>query len=248
MKAISIDEVKDRIKRVHNDNVVIDECTYTTLNAKARFIDKDYGSWWAIVKGVTQGRRHTKFKCANFVKSRLLTVEQIKEKLKIIHGGIVELSPGQPYTNSHTKMKFVDKDYGEWEAMPYSVMAGHGHPTRGNVNKVKNSKKTIIVQHWKTGKELSCTGSYEVAFVKWCNHNKIDFDWQIPKITPDNRTYFVDAYIKNGQHVNKWIEIKGTWNRKNGHVGKRKWEWFHSMNKGNSELWTREKLIELGIL
>ncbi len=61
------------------------------------------------------------------------------------------------------------------------------------------------------------------------------------------RTHHVDAYVKSGEFVNTYIEIKGTFKRKNGHIGKAKWEWFHEVNK-NSQLWTKDVLKKNGIM
>ncbi|KKL60002.1 hypothetical protein LCGC14_2209700, partial [marine sediment metagenome] len=49
-KKLSIDEIKTRIKNIHGNQVVIDEDTYINTYIKARFIDKDYGEWWACPK------------------------------------------------------------------------------------------------------------------------------------------------------------------------------------------------------
>lgn len=108
-------------------------------------------------------------------------------------------------------------------------------------SKMRNSK---ILIHWKTFESLICVGSYESAFVEWCNINKIDFDWQIAHKMPDGRTYIVDAFIKTGQYAGKWIEIKGYMYK----IGKLKWEWFNSLNPDSSLLWTKPVLQELKII
>jgi len=100
-----------------------------------------------------------------------------------------------------------------------------------------------VLKHWKTLDELVCEASYEVAFVNWCNHNQIDFDWQIPQKMPDGRVYFVDAFIKSGEFSDLWIEIKGYMTP----TALEKWLWF-SNNHSNSQLWLKERLVQLGIL
>lgn len=116
-----------------------------------------------------------------------------------------------------------------------------------------NSARVTPLIHWRTHELLQCKGSYEVAFVAWCNANQVDFDWQVafktPVLTPTGRqsVYFIDAYIKTGEFADTYVELKGTWNRKNGHVGKAKWEWFHETHP-NSALWTGHELRLLGIL
>jgi hypothetical protein len=99
------------------------------------------------------------------------------------------------------------------------------------------------MQHWRTGEELVCVGSYETAFIEWCNVNCIDFDWQIPHRMPDGRMYIIDALIKSGANAGVWVEIKGYMSG----VGLQKWTWFHAEHPNDSQLWTLTRLKELGI-
>lgn len=108
----------------------------------------------------------------------------------------------------------------------------------------RTMRHAVVKQHWLTGIELVCVGSYEIAFVEWCNVNHIDFDWQIPHRMPDGRTYIVDALIKTGEYAGIWIEIKGYMST----VGFQKWEWFHTVHPLTSQLWTQKRLEELGII
>lgn len=107
----------------------------------------------------------------------------------------------------------------------------------------KKMRTSSCLFHWKTGQELVCVGSYETAFVEWCNHSKIDFDWQIAHKMPDGRTYIVDAFIKSGEFANTWIEVKGYMYK----VAQEKWKWFTSQHS-NAQLWTKPVLKRLGVL
>lgn len=53
--------------------------------------------------------------------------------------------------------------------------------------------------------------------------------------------------MKDGPFTDTYVEIKGTFSRKNGHISKEKWEWFHDEHS-NSVLWIREDLLDLGII
>ena len=99
-------------------------------------------------------------------------------------------------------------------------------------------------QHWRTTQELICVGSYEVAFVNWCNFYRFDFDWQVLHQMPNDRVYIIDAFIKTGFFANTWIEIKG-WMKPEYEF---KWNWFHTTHPHNSQLWNKAKLEELQIL
>ena len=107
----------------------------------------------------------------------------------------------------------------------------------------RSNWRSQILKHWRTGVELTCTASYEVAFVNWCNKHQIDFDWQIPHRMPDGCVYNIDAFIKDGEFANTWIEIKGWFPESRQH----KWKWFLSEHS-NSQLWNQQRLQELGIL
>ncbi len=245
-RKILAQDAYDRVKLIHGDTVTLDVTTFIKASSPAKFIDKDYGEWWALLKTVIRGSRHTDFKCVNFKNCRLLTNDYVKQKIFEKHGDTVKLAPGQKYKTSHTKIFFLDKDYGTWLTTPFVVMGGHGHPARGQHNRSKKSKLSVTLNHWKTSIELICTASYEVAVVSWLNKNKFDYDWQVPVQSPFG-TYYIDLLIKDGEFVNTWIEIKGTWDRKNGHIGKQKWEWFHE-NYPNSQLWMHEDLLKLEII
>lgn len=108
-----------------------------------------------------------------------------------------------------------------------------------------NKKRRIscVINHWKTQEELVCVGSYEQAFVEWCNKNEIDFDWQISHKMPDGRVYIIDAFIKTGEFANTWVEIKGWLNG----IGLEKWKWFHSEHPNDSQLWNLKRLKNNGV-
>lgn len=57
-KTLSLDKVKQRIKEKHGDMVVLDESTYINTKIKAKFIDKDYGEWWAFPRDIFVGHGH----------------------------------------------------------------------------------------------------------------------------------------------------------------------------------------------
>jgi hypothetical protein len=107
----------------------------------------------------------------------------------------------------------------------------------------RSSKYTTIVRHWKTGVELVCTANYELAFVSWARFYRIDFDWQIQHRMPDGRSYIIDAFIKDGEFAQTWIEIKGYMRE----IGQQKWNWFHN-EFPNSMIWNKAQLEKLQIL
>jgi len=122
---------------------------------------------------------------------------------------------------------------------------GVDNPTKNKEIRLRAAKslnKTICLVHWFSKEEVVCQASYEVAVVDgYLNARKIDYIWQPQTfIMPDGHTYTPDLYLPDSD---VFIEIKGHfWND-----AEIKWNWFHKEHP-NSELWNKEKLIEMGIL
>lgn len=55
-KIIGMDIIKENIKNIFGDLVVLDESTYKQATEKARFIDKIFGFWWALPTRVSRGK------------------------------------------------------------------------------------------------------------------------------------------------------------------------------------------------
>lgn len=125
-RPLSVDEIQSRIKKVHGDKVTLDVDTYVNTNTKARFIDREYGEWWAkpdlVMRGSVclsrRGKRQHK------------PLGEVKRRLNDVHRGLVQIDP-QTYAGTHQKARFIDKEYGEWWANVKSVLSGRGNPTRG---------------------------------------------------------------------------------------------------------------------
>jgi hypothetical protein len=196
-----------------------------------------------------------------------MTVEDVKRRLKDVHGDVVTLIEST-FTNGSSTAMFNDKEHGIWTAKVGNVLNSKStHPKRGLLKRkstwlgkygVDNPFKSDAVQakavtgrrkvhrlvHWETGQELVCVGSYEYAFVNWCNATHVSFNWQINHRMPSGRRYRIDAFIKTGDHANTWIEIKGYFRDADA---REKWDWFHTTH-ANSQLWDLHKLTALGIL
>lgn len=57
-KIIDIQEIKKRIFSTHGNKIILDESTYISNHKKARFLDKDFGEFWCVVKSVCNGSGH----------------------------------------------------------------------------------------------------------------------------------------------------------------------------------------------
>lgn len=263
MRKLTIEEVRQKIKNAHGDTLLLDESTYISTNKKTRFIDKDFGEWWTWPSDVFLGRRHPKRFWNILAKERKFSEKEVDERLIKAHAGVVTLD-FSTYINANTKARFIDKDYGEWWATSANVInGGKSHPSRESEKRKNTWLKNLGVEHpskdprilkkmcrsqsragdffhWKTGEQLSWTGSYEKKVTDWLNQNKVDFDWQIPFDMPNGKRYFVDLFLKERSI---YVEIKGYFRKD----AREKWDWFHK-EYTNSELWNEKKLKEMEIL
>lgn len=258
--SITICEVIDRIKNVHGDTVKIDESTYVNTNVKCRFVDIDYGEFFAIPYHIFNGVRNNSRAIEESSKKRILLVKDIKKRLALVHNNKVTICEST-YNKASDYADFIHVKYGTWRANVNNVLRGSSHPNgqqeksistsianygvpypMQNYDVFKKAQKsrweTISLLHWKTNKEVLCRGSYEYAVVKYLNNNKIDFDWQIKFILNNNIVYYIDLFLKKD---NKYVEIKGIFHSKRNF---NKWSEFHKLYK-NSELWQENKVIFL---
>jgi len=262
---LNMDEIKERIFERHGDLVTIKESTYTSVDERAVFIDKELGEWSALPGHVFSGYGHPKRKG----NTRRIKIKEVKEKLIEKYGDLITIDEST-YERCSKKARFLDKEFGEWWQYPKDVLhRGTCHPKRSKINKMTTNmlkygcvnpaqnkeislriamklQTTTIKIHWKTGEQLVCQAGWEPKIVDYLNQNKIDFLWQ-PKTfeTPittkagNKSTYRPDLFLTE---QNIWVEIKGYMRPHS----KLKWEWFHSENP-NSEIWGEEKLISLNI-
>jgi len=264
-KKITIEEIQKRILKIHGNTIVLDIDTYVDTHTRARFIDRECGEWWAIPKNVYGLKNgHPNKRAKKISKSKTLTIDQVKEKIREKHGNSVILIEST-YINTITKCKFIDEKYGEWETVSLNVLYDNcRHPNGGKERRenallksygvknatqnkeialraAKSAKNTYIKFHWKTNEELVCQGSWEAKVVDYFNTNKTEYDWQSKTFAmPDGKTYRPDLFLIN---ENKWVEIKGRFRI----TDKLKWEWFKSENP-TAEVWQKSKLKEMGIL
>lgn len=127
---LSIHEI---VKRLPN-YITLDTSTYINTTTKARFIDKDYGEFWMTPNKLFNGRNH-KLRSKEIVKSKLsLSVDDIKKRLP----DVLELD-ATSYVNRNIKARFIDKEYGEFWALPKCVLRGSKHPKRKNITKLSEN-------------------------------------------------------------------------------------------------------------
>lgn len=254
---LPIDEVLQRLKEKHGDNVALDTSTYVGMTKKARFIDKDFGEWWAKPGNIINaGQKHRKRAhqekiTRGWKPHNVLSLDEVKRRIQEKYGDLVEIDESS-YTLVNAKARFIDKEHGEFTTFVGSVLQGVRHPNTSHDKWLQSCQKWKPIEHWRTLQQCQIQSGYEHAVLTWLNANQIDFDWQIPFETPFvdsrgiKRVYIIDLFIKSGKFTDTYVEIKGTWNTSAGKIGKQKWKWFHETHS-NSLLWYEKDMIELGI-
>lgn len=267
MTKLSSFEIANRIKEKFGSLVKLDESTYVSVLIKCRFIDDEFGEFYAIPNDLYRKDRnnhgHPK-RGRKYCIRPILPIEDVKKRLFEKYGDEVTLVD-KTYTCSKNKATFIDKRFGEFIVQVAAMLRGKGaHPKSkrekfektmlnryGVINATQNKElalkaakkinKPYIKYHWETSEELNCQGSWEAKVVDYLNNNKINFKWQ-PQIffLPNGSSYRPDLFLID---ENKWIEIKG-FMRKDA---QEKWNWFNSKFP-NSELWNKNKLEIMGLI
>jgi hypothetical protein len=238
---LTIEEVKKRLFEIHGDILTLDESTYKTVMIKCRFIDKDYGDWWAVPNNVfclkqshpartKEKRRQTNLrKFGHEYASQNKNIQEKRKQTCLEKYGCEYFFQNQQI-KERIKQTMIEK---------YGVEYPYQNPDIAQ--KMARSQHTsTVLQHWKTKEEIVCVGGYEPKVVQHFNDKQIDFVWQICFDMPSGKKYFVDCYLPE---QDLYIEIKGYMRPHS----KLKWDWFHSTHP-NSELWDKKKLKELKIL
>ncbi len=141
-KILTTEEVKEKIKKEHEDIVSLDESSYVNTKTKCWFVDKDYGRWTALPQQVLQGHGHPTRGRKNSIEKQMMPIEEAKKKLKEVHGDIVVIDENN-YNGIKNASTLIDRDFGSWEACLSDVLKGHGHPDRGRI-KLSKAKKCPI--------------------------------------------------------------------------------------------------------
>jgi len=251
-RVLPLDVVKDRIFKVWGNVIKIVDSSYTNSSTKCYFIDSKYGKFSANPQHIFNGHGHKLRGIAKYANKCRSTVSYVENKLYGVWKNQIKID-GSTYISSSQKARFIDKKFGEFWALPNNVISKKsGHPLNSanrsrqtsmknwgtefpNQNKTVHQKtqkgcwNTVIIKHWKDGRNILCRGSYEYGVINRLNELKIEYETQI-KIELKNCIYFCDIYLPNQK---KFIEIKGCWwNDRN----KGKWEEFHCKYP-NSTVW-----------
>lgn len=271
-KRVSIEDVRKRLRVVHDENVTLVDATYVDQTTLCEFVDCEYGRWLAKPYAVLQGSGHPRRGYKTIGDKRRIPLDEAVRKLREHCGDAITIVQSS-YCGWLSPCEFNDHERGLFTSVPREVVRGRsGHPSRTAEKQIisqqrtalarygvshamkhpliqdkaaRSSNRKIIKYHWCENVELICIGSYEVAVVEWLNAHQHDYEWQPgPFAMPDGRTYRPDVLITSGPFASNYIEIKGYFRDD----AREKWEWFHGEHPHDSQLWDIKKLKEVGVL
>lgn len=137
-------EVEKRIQEGHGDVkprpfISLDYSTYINRRTKARFIDKDYGEWWAQPAEVLGGKCHMK----RFTESNKKSAEYFLSLYKGNGGFTLDVST---WDGMKAKARFWDRDGKEYWLIPRNVLA-RAPKTKHNAKSLDDVKKAVFMVH-----------------------------------------------------------------------------------------------------
>jgi hypothetical protein len=250
-KPVPIEEVNRRLHLVHVNVVKLVETSYTGTAKQARFIDVEHGEWAAWVSNVLRGHGHPKRGRQNGQETCVerygvntpLARGELREKIE--QGWVEKYGVNNPLGAQEViarRNQTMVERYGVVNPQQIPEVQQRSARTRRN---------STVLKHWKTGRDVVCSASYELAVVSWLNKTFTDFEWQLPISIPTDaspivagRTYFIDLHVLSGVHSGKYVEIKGSWQRE---MQRAKWDWFRATHP-TAELWDGPTLKRMGIL
>jgi len=135
----TLEDVKKFLE--NRPEITLDESTFVNVTTKAKFIDKDYGEWWTLPQTLILNPKRGHRERAH--KKSIIPPEEVQRRISELHSSVtLDFST---YKTSITKARFIDSEYGEWWALPNSVLMGHGHPARAvTLRKLEEKISSIL--------------------------------------------------------------------------------------------------------
>lgn len=197
-KTISVEDVQSKLDNLPI-KVTVDKSTYKNTRAKARFIDPEFGEWWARPSDVLRGSRHPKRAAKATSSLKKITAQEIQRRLDEDGRGIT--LDQSTYVDTNSKARFIDSECGDWWAKVTHVLAGSNHPNK-------------IIKQNKLEKFVS-----EKLKVEWAGNKRLEgFIYKPDFVVSDNVYLNVDGlywhsadYRDKEYHftMRKWFEDNG---------------------------------------
>ena len=150
---IKFHELENYIKTNQPWVMEIDWTGYKDINSIVRVHDKDYGWYEAPIKSLRRNCTHPKRahqNRKNKLKNNGKTIQKLKEELLAIQPHVIDIDLSN-YENNKSKIKVIDKDYGEYYTTIFILKKGCQHPNRKKERVKETAQKRYgveISQDW----------------------------------------------------------------------------------------------------
>lgn len=187
-KIIPCEVIVKRLKSQKRTDIYLNEKSYVSGAKKAEFIDKDYGSWFAAPQTViAQKTKHPQRARNENIKKTTVSLNEAKRLLLVAHGDEVRIKKST-YKNFTTKCIFVDKKFGEWEALPDNVIRQKTrHPARKSHSRKEKMLLSFVKKYFPSAK------THFVGKIIRGHHGT---------------GYYLDVFVPE---LNKGVEFNGTY-------------------------------------
>ena len=120
-----LEQMLEEVKVVWGDSVIYIE-GYMNKKRKCKWLCKECGNvWWATPSSILSGYGCKKCGYKKVAEKNTLPLNDVIKRVELIHEGRIEYVSG--YVNTKTKCKWRCRICGhEWEAVPNSILNGHG--------------------------------------------------------------------------------------------------------------------------
>lgn len=133
-KTLTKEEVNQRITKLFQGMIKIDWTGIDSFNTKSKVIaiDKDFGSWKVVLSKLLLGAKHPLRARQNMAQGKMLSIEEINQRIKKVHFGKVKIDWGKTgeYKSNEQKVWAIDEDFGSWEIKLHNLLRGQGHLER----------------------------------------------------------------------------------------------------------------------
>ena len=127
---LTTEQFIEEAKQIHGDKYNYSKVNYVNRKTKVCIICPIHGEFWQSPSCHIFNKNGCPKCCKTGVK---YTIEDFKEKVNKIHNGKIYVAKDAEYINSHTKIKMICPEHGEFWTKPNYILCNHGCPICGNL-------------------------------------------------------------------------------------------------------------------
>jgi very-short-patch-repair endonuclease len=164
---LTVEMVKEGFKKVHGDEYDYSLFTeYKNNRTKIPIICKKHGVFYVSPNNHLMGRGCPKCKSNKISEKQRLSINEVVERIKKVHGDKFIIPNDFEYKNNQAKVKLICKEHGEFHQNPFNLWKGVGCP-KCNKSKLENEMSMILKENniaFEEQKKFDWLGNLELDF------------------------------------------------------------------------------------